>query len=262
MASNMETREVQKGAAPMGQIKAEYPLGKASGIAVYDNVLDSEFLSNFLNLLSEDFNALFVPGPTLGGVDPFVKLSSDTDFMGSLYGPHLRNFDFYSEARVRVQHDMWSCIADYIQDNRHLWPAPNLNLTGMRIQRYHRNAGYYREHCDGTPWFPPGPDGSIRILAMVVYLNTVKNGGGTVFTDHGYTSDAVAGRVVIFPTTWQYPHMGAVPLSGDKWIISSFVTVRWSDKGMYPFEVATAETTDDAFVQAEEIQEADNKDKT
>lgn len=253
MASKMEKRKIQKRAAQMGQITPNYPLGKASGIAVYDNVVDEGFLSNLLIALAEDFQILFEQGPTLGGVDPFTKLCSDTNLMEyEKYGPHLRNYETYWDANRRIQHAMWSCISEYVQSYRHLWTAPHLNLTAARVQRYQRNGGYYREHVDGFSWVPQTPDRPHRILAAVLYLNTVKDGGGTIFPLHDYTSEPIAGRLVLFPTSWQYPHLGAVPFSGDKWIVSSFVTSRWSDENQYPFEVYNPEQANDGFTEAKE----------
>jgi hypothetical protein len=237
----------------MGQIVPSYPLGKASGIAVYDNLIEKEFLSNFLIALSEDFETLFAPGPTIGGVDPFIKLCSDTNLMQyGTYGPHLRNYDTYCDADRRIKHAMWSCVSEYIQSHRHLWFAPHLNITGARIQKYQRNSGYYREHCDGLPWLPPTLDKPSRILAAVMYLNTVEDGGGTIFPEHDYTSEPIAGRLVLFPSSWQHPHLGAVPLSGDKWVVSSFITTRWSDENIYPFETFSPNEINDGFVEAKE----------
>jgi len=251
----------------MGQINITYPIGKSSGIAVYDNVFDTGFLDNLLFALSEDFQTLFSPGPTLGGVDPFIKLCSDTNFMHpECYVPEMRNFDIYFESHRHIRHQLWSCVVEYIQEHRHLQGAPNVDITGSRIQRYSRNAGWYREHCDGHPWIPATAEHPNRILAIVAYLNTVNEGGGTIFPMHDYVSDAVAGRVVVFPTTWQFPHSGAVPLSGDKWIISSFVTTRYDAVSVFPFELNPGGVSsqvdglnDDGFVYPAETKTEDDK---
>ena len=63
-----------------------------------------------------------------------------------------------------------------------------------------------------------------RVLAILVYLNTITDGGGTNFGIHDYSVEAEIGKIVVFPTNWTHPHMGLVPYSSDKWIISSFVT--------------------------------------
>jgi hypothetical protein len=231
----------------MGQIRAEYPIGQASGIAVYDNVFGQEFLGGLLQQLSMDFEQIFEQGPTIGGIAPFMKLCMDTELMNpTKFSPEkLRNFQYYENVTHEMTTSIWSCVVDYVQNNRHLWNAPSLGLTGMRIQRYFRNYGYYREHCDGLPWLINDINEPIRILAVVAYLNDISDGGGTHFPMHEYTSEPRAGRVVIFPTTWQYPHMGQVPLSGDKWIISSFITVRRDTPGVLPFDIGGGQENED-----------------
>lgn len=209
----------------MGQITRHLPLGAAGGIAEYHGAIDERDCTELVSCLTEEFSTLFESGPTLGGINSLMKNSMDTSFMNAeQYGPHLRYFRNYSELCTKLDSIVWSCVADYIQFYKELWYAPNIHCTGFRIQRYERNAGFYRTHCDATSWTPinDGTD-TVRVLAVVVYLNDVHEGGGTHFPIHDFTTTADVGKVVIFPTTWQYPHMGQVPLSNDKWIISQFI---------------------------------------
>lgn len=209
----------------MGQINRHFPLGKAAGIAEYSNALDASMCNELISCLTEDFSTLFSTGPTIGGFNPYMKLCMDTSFMNpEQYTPNLKYFRTYSEICNSFNTTVWSCIADYIEQFRDLWQAPNVHCTGFRIQRYERNVGYYRWHCDAVPWNPiaDGTD-TVRILAVVVYLNTIDEGGGTYFPMHDLVTTAEVGKVVVFPTTWQFPHQGLVPLSSDKWIISQFI---------------------------------------
>ena len=209
----------------MGQINASFPLGKDIAIAEYKNALDADKCAQLVSCLTEDFNTLFELGPTVGGYNPLMKNCMDTSFMNAeQYTPDLKYFRIYSSICEEFNNDVWSCVADYVEHYQDLWSAPGLHCTGFRIQRYERNVGFYRRHCDAQPWFPID-DGtnSARILAVIVYLNTVEEGGGTSFPEHGLITKAEVGKVVIFPTTWLYPHQGMVPLSNDKWIISQFI---------------------------------------
>jgi hypothetical protein len=45
--------------------------------------------------------------------------------------------------------------------------------------------------------------------------------GETVF-DFGHVK-AKCGRLVMFPPLWMYPHKGSVPISGAKYIMSSYL---------------------------------------
>jgi hypothetical protein len=224
----METRKVQKGTKIMGQSTvATFPLGKHSFIAEYHNAISPATCSDLISHLSEDFQLIFNEGPTIGGVNKSIKNSMDTSFMDPvIYNPEkMPHIGIYQNFEATIANAVWSCLTSYIEHYPTLWSAPNIVTTGHRIQRYYKNGGFYREHCDGFPWDASldRQENRIRILAIVVYLNTVEDGGGTVFPLHNYTAQAEVGKIVIFPTTWMFPHMGGVPHSNDKWIVSSFV---------------------------------------
>ena len=45
-----------------------------------------------------------------------------------------------------------------------------------------------------------------------------------------------AGTLVIFPATWTYNHKGAMPLSGDKYVITGWVSNKDTPKDAKPAE--------------------------
>ena len=204
-----------------------FPLGKSSGVAEIHNALPLDFCTNLVSMLTEDFDNLFFQGGTIGGLNTHMKLCKDSEFLNpAFYNPEKTRYMYeYSGAEGTILQTMHESLSAYIQEFPQLWNMPNSFFTGIRIQRYQKNLGYYREHSDGMPWdfFYPEPNNRMRVLAFVIYLNTVEVGGGTRFPMHDYDSNAVAGKVLLFPTSWMYPHMGLVPHSSDKWIISSFV---------------------------------------
>ena len=97
-----------------------------------------------------------------------------------------------------------------------VWP---LMWSGYKIQHYRRNEGHFKWHFDAI-----GPGTWHRQLAMVLYLNTVEEGGQTCFDRQNLTVKPVAGDAVFFPTFWTHSHCGLVPRSDDKFIISTFVS--------------------------------------
>lgn len=216
----------------MGLIKASFPLGKSSYIAEYKEALDVEKCELLVSSLLEDFTnpGFFSQGPTIGGVNTSIKRCMDTGLMDpAIYTvDSTRHFHQYALMQEYIYTRIWSCINDYMQMFPQFWAVPNLDITGLRIQRYFKNDGFYREHVDGSPWDINEPNGdnrtNTRVLAILVYLNTITDGGGTNFGIHDYSVEAEIGKIVVFPTNWTHPHMGLVPYSSDKWIISSFVT--------------------------------------
>ena len=96
-----------------------------------------------------------------------------------------------------------------------VWP---LRCTGYKIQHYRKNEGHFKWHFDAL-----GPGAWDRQLAMVIFLNSVAEGGETSFHRQNLKVRPVAGDAVFFPTFWTHMHCGEIPRSDDKYIVSSFV---------------------------------------
>ncbi|HEY0943180.1 MAG TPA: 2OG-Fe(II) oxygenase [Steroidobacter sp.] len=62
-----------------------------------------------------------------------------------------------------------------------------------------------------------------RYLVLLWYLNDVDRGGETHFPQLEVTIPARAGRLLMFPPYWMYQHEGLPPLSGDKYILSTYL---------------------------------------
>jgi 2OG-Fe(II) oxygenase superfamily len=97
-----------------------------------------------------------------------------------------------------------------------IWP---LWWTGYKIQYYKKNEGHFKWHFDAI-----GPGTWERQLAMVIYLNSVQDGGETCFHRQNLEVKPIAGDALMFPTFWTHAHCGQIPRSEDKYIISSFVS--------------------------------------
>lgn len=62
-----------------------------------------------------------------------------------------------------------------------------------------------------------------RFLVMFMYLNDVEEGGLTRFESHlDFTVKPKQGRIVVFPPMFMYPHIGEKPVSGSKYILSTY----------------------------------------
>jgi 2-oxoglutarate-Fe(II)-dependent oxygenase superfamily protein len=64
---------------------------------------------------------------------------------------------------------------------------------------------------------------SSRYLVFLWYLNDVAEGGETVFCDLDIKVAPRAGRLLMFPPYWMFQHAGLPPVSGDKYILSTYL---------------------------------------
>jgi prolyl 4-hydroxylase len=97
-----------------------------------------------------------------------------------------------------------------------VWP---LQWSDYKLQHYRKDKGHFKWHFDAL-----GPGAWERQLAMIIYLNSVAEGGETRFHRQQVNVKPVAGDALFFPTFWTHMHCGEVPKSEDKYIISSFVS--------------------------------------
>ena len=58
------------------------------------------------------------------------------------------------------------------------------------------------------------------------YLNDVEEGGGTSFYYQNKTVTPKRGTLVIAPASFTHTHRGEVPVSNDKYILTSWVMYR------------------------------------
>jgi hypothetical protein len=204
----------------MQNIDFEFLNGKSSYIMHAKNAISRDVCHGLVSECMKYYEKIFSPGPTIGGVNPYIKNSMDFNF--SRYSLSetdipLEPFGSYEDS---ITESLFASVSYYVNQYRELWNWPGIRDTGFRLQRYIKNYGFYRQHVDGNPWGRHGTED--RVLAAVVYLNDVHKGGETYFPEHDVCIPAIAGDIGIFPAAWTHPHQGNTPIGSDKWIISTF----------------------------------------
>lgn len=98
-------------------------------------------------------------------------------------------------------------------------PIPRSGLLApLRIKRYLPDAGDgFQLHFDSIG------EVANRYLVFLWYLNDVEEGGETEFGKLGIRVRPRAGRLLMFPPYWMYQHTGCPPISGDKFILSTYL---------------------------------------
>jgi prolyl 4-hydroxylase len=110
------------------------------------------------------------------------------------------------------------------------WPVDN----GEGLQILHYGAGAeYKPHYDYFDPQHPGTKsvlkrGGQRVASVVMYLNTPRRGGATIFPDAMFEVGAVKGNAVFFSYDRPHPmtrslHGGAPVIEGDKWVATKWL---------------------------------------
>ena len=97
--------------------------------------------------------------------------------------------------------------------------VPNSPRTAELILKRYRPGGEerFQVHFDAVH------EVANRYLVLLWYLNDVAEGGETVFPGMDLRVAPRAGRLLMFPPYWMYPHAGLPPASGDKYILSTYL---------------------------------------
>ena len=96
------------------------------------------------------------------------------------------------------------------------------NFTTLKIQKTLPTEGYHVWHIEHGQ----GYENEARAFVFSIYLNDVKEGGETEFLHFSKRVKPKTGRIVIWPAGFPYVHRGNPPLSGEKYILTSWMMLR------------------------------------
>jgi len=87
----------------------------------------------------------------------------------------------------------------------------------FNIQKYNPGEGYHALHCENA-----GGSDIMRVMAWMIYLNTVTDKGGTYFSSYNRTIKPKEGRLVIWPAYFTHHHKGVVSKTQTKYIATGW----------------------------------------
>ena len=131
---------------------------------------------------------------------------------------YIDNIPHWREIKVEIDKALEKCFIDYSKGIR-IDPTPSLQ-TPYQIQRYEKGKGKFKEHIDNSGF----GQAQYRYVAVIIYLNDVEKGGETTFNKQHFYIKPEEGKIALFPPYYTHPHIGEVPHSGPKYIITSFYT--------------------------------------
>jgi len=188
-------------------------------IGVYDGYIPEEACDQAIELFKKykEFNKVFTRFTSEGATQDkkndahlFVDPETITDEKFSVNQIKLLmvNFDvalknYYAETNIK----------NYLDGD--------IFTNYVKIQKTLPSQGYHVWHIEH------GPDScQKRVLVYTIYLNTVEEGGETEFLYQSQRVKPVKGIIVIWPSGFPYVHRGNPPLSGEKYIITSWISYK------------------------------------
>lgn len=231
----------------------QQPPANPDFIGVYDDALDAGFCQRLIERFEASQHK--VPGRTGGGVDTTKKVSHDLylnqrpelreelavilQATGRFAEAYFREYHFALIAPmaltlahpatgqpVAVTHANYADVAEPKAGDlmRTLY-----RLGPVQAQKYDRGTGNYNYwHCEVFP--EANGEALHRTLLFMFYLNDVAEGGHTEFYYQRRAIQPKAGRMVIAPAYFTHTHRGNVPVSGDKYILTSWILLNRAEQ--------------------------------
>jgi hypothetical protein len=106
----------------------------------------------------------------------------------------------------------------YNQKYSYLKSLASHTILDVKIQKTKIGGGYHTWHCENAEMKARN-----RILAFMVYLNDVNEGGETEFLYQKCRFKPEKNTLLVWPSQFTHIHRGNPPLSNDKYIITGWV---------------------------------------
>lgn len=185
-------------------------------IVCFEDLFAADFCQQIINSFESDPNKragrAYTPGDQLKVNSD--KISTDLEISSS---------KAWASIHDEIYRKVSAALNGYISHAPGLQVAP-LQWTGCNIKRYDKGVGEFKWHFDTLH-----QSTITRQLAFVIYLNSVDEGGETEFHHQQIKAKPRQGNAIIFPTFWTHMHRGCIPISHDKYIITSFVRFALND---------------------------------
>jgi hypothetical protein len=183
-----------------------------------------EFKHSIPDLLCEEIIEIFEEydtkrkGATVGGIKPEVLDSLDMCIgteENNLWKKKL--FSFIQKELINKLSQYEKIVNKYNYNNG--FNIKKMFIRNIIIRKYEINKGKYKYHTDELHFLK---NKSRRIISFIWYLNNINEGGETIF-ENNYKIKPEIGKLLLFPSSWTYPHTGSIPISDDKYIIVGWI---------------------------------------
>lgn len=175
-------------------------------IKVYDNVLSKDVCDSLISFFEEN-------------KDKHEKIDNDKC-------PSFTQINFTENHKVDNNiEELHKKVLSKVLEHKKLYyeyidsrcfPEKN-SFEQFRIKKYLNNKEeLFDTHVDVKDY-----SSARRYLSFLFYLNDVEKGGETIFT--GMEIKPKVGRLLVFPPLWMYPHKGCIPISNEKYIMSTYL---------------------------------------
>lgn len=192
----------------------------AEFIQVYNKIIPKNLCEKIINKFERDPSVK--PGKVLDGFDRSSKVSEKSKKLYELKISESKDSE-WKDLDLQLSVALTKAIKKYVKKFPQLQMSGQLVDIGYSIKRYRKGTDeFYNWHIDSNFNMKIGLQFSI-----VMYLNDVEKGGETEFKLQRIKVYPKQGSVLIFPTSFAFPHRGNKAISNTKYSANSMVGVKW-----------------------------------
>jgi len=186
-------------------------------IGVYDNYITEEECNKAIKLF-EDQNNFNNTMNRISGEQCSILHKQDKQFFAEK-----NNINVWWEKLKTMMLNFDMAFKHYAENTgaNDAYGTP-LGYTSLKIQKTLPTEGYHIWHIEHQK----GYENEARAFVFSIYLNDVEDAGETEFLNFSKRVKPKTGRIVIWPASFPYVHRGNPPLSGEKYILTSWMMLR------------------------------------
>jgi hypothetical protein len=175
-------------------------------VKIYDNAIEKnvcDFLINVFDTLEDKHEKIENDRKPNFTQLNLTEISSDSDEISEIHNYLISKVFEYKK-------EYYEFIDNRCFPNEHAFEQ-------FRIKKYNNDGNdAFDCHVDVTDY-----SSARRFLSFMWYLNDVEIGGETVLKD--VTLKPEAGKLLVFPSLWMFPHYARPPVSNSKYIVHTYL---------------------------------------
>ena len=181
-------------------------------IGIFETDYDTQPLIDFFDeqlasnvVLPRNSNAEEDKQMTLTNVSSLLENETKITFRTEMMGGFLKDYVDIVQTCYAMYAETYKILHDF-----------ELQALNVAVQKTEPGQGYHRWHCEQAKH-------SHRVAACMMYLNDDFEGGETEFLYQNKRIVPKRGQFLIWPATYTHAHRGNPPLSGKKYITTSWI---------------------------------------
>jgi hypothetical protein len=186
-------------------------------IGQYDNVLSEEQCKDIIKYFEQmkELNPQLVRSRQSYNDNESFQKDDDTIFL-------MEPEEFFIDTTMGILRPLMQSIyrcynENYLQKYSILKTSSKHGVNTMRLQKVSPGQGYHMWHYENS-----GTLTANRIVAWMIYLNDIEEGGETEFLYLKKRIKPKAGKLLVWPAGYTHTHRGNQPLTEDKYIITGW----------------------------------------